>query len=682
MVLAPFFLHAQGGKEAEKQLIIEQLIEDIAGTLGEDEELDYTNLFEDLAMYYDNPLDLNSASIQELRDLNLLSDIQINHLQRHIAKYGSLKTIFELQAVEGFTLQSIRQIKPFVTVGATSFLTDFTWASLFKEGKSSLFLRYRRELQRREGFLPDEENNPPAFAGSPDYGYVRYRFDYKKNIRVGFTMEKDAGESLEKGPDFLSGHLFFTDKKLVKTFVVGDYQAQFGQGLTMWAGLGFGKSIFVLNTKKNAQSLRPYSSVNEAVFLRGGAITLQKKGWEWTSFYSSKKMSGNIESTTDSTVVEDDGLIASSLNLGGLHRTAGEIENRRQVTEQLFGSNIQYKKGTFTAGLTGVQTSYTPGIGASNQLYNVYRFSGSSVSNFGLNYQGVYRNMNYFGEVSRSSNGGTAMIHGLIASLHPKLSATLLYRNFSNDYQVRYGAAFAEGNIVNPSNEQGVFFGIEAQLAKAWTLRAYVDQVKFPWLRFLLDAPSSFYDYMAQLNFKPDKKHEFYIRYRYRLDGQNGSPEEAPIDFPVDRLRQNVRLHASYSPHPNVQLKTRAEWVIVKKENVADELGFLLYQDVNWKRQGTPVSFAFRYALMDIQDWNARIYAFENDVLYRYSILAYYGRGSRVYFMTSWDIRRGMELQVRYGQWVYTDRQSISSGNNAVSGNQLSDFIAQLRFAF
>jgi hypothetical protein len=140
LVLAPFFLHAQGGKEAEKQLIIEQLIEDIAGTLGEDEELDYTNLFEDLAMYYDNPLDLNSASIQELRDLNLLSDIQINHLQLHIAKYGSLKTIFELQAVEGFTLQSIRQIKPFVTVGATSFLTDFTWGfSFLKRGRAVFF---------------------------------------------------------------------------------------------------------------------------------------------------------------------------------------------------------------------------------------------------------------------------------------------------------------------------------------------------------------------------------------------------------------------------------------------------------------------------------------------------------------------------------------------------------------
>ncbi|MEN9347873.1 MAG: hypothetical protein RLZZ77_1384 [Bacteroidota bacterium] len=681
-LLISFSAFSQSTEEAEKQQIIEQRIEEIAQSLGDGDELDYTNLLEDLTYYFEHPLDLNTSSEEELRDLNLISDIQIASLQRHIQKYGPLKSIFELQAVSGFSLQTIRLIQPFVTVDAPSFLTGFSWADLAKEGKSTLFMRYRRELQQRAGYIPDpENNNQPNFLGSPDYGYVRYRFDYKKNIRAGLTVEKDAGESLQNGPDFYSGHLFFTDKKWLKTLAIGDYQAQFGQGLTMWSGLGFGKSVYVLNVKKNAQVLRPYSSVNEATYMRGAAATLKKGKFELTTFFSRKKLTANLVQTTDSTLVEDDGLIASSINLGGLHRTAAELEDKNKITEQSFGGHLQYKQGTFNFGITAAHAAYNRELTPNVSLYNQFRFNGKELSNVGFDYQGVIRNANVFGEIAHSSNGGLAMIHGLIASLHPRLSAVALYRYYSPDYQVRYAAAFAEGSPISPNNESGLMIGIEAQLAKAWTLRAYADQVLYPWLTSSASAPSHFADYRAQLNYKPDKKHEIYVHYRVRFDSQDGAINEA-IDYTVDRKRQNFRLHAVYAPHPNLQLKTRAEWAIVDTENATREQGFMMYQDLGWKKQGVPVSFTFRYAIMDIQDWNARIYAYENDVLYRFSILPYYGKGSRAYAMVSWDIRRGMELQVRYGQWIYTDRTTISSGNSAISGNQLSDVIAQLHFSF
>lgn len=106
-LMSPFLLFAQPGsddrsvEEAEKQNIIEQRIEIIAGTLEDGQTLDYTSLLEDLTYYFEHPLDLNSANTEDLRDLNLLSDIQIAYLQSHIARYGYLRSLFRITGRKG-----------------------------------------------------------------------------------------------------------------------------------------------------------------------------------------------------------------------------------------------------------------------------------------------------------------------------------------------------------------------------------------------------------------------------------------------------------------------------------------------------------------------------------------------------------------------------------------------------
>jgi hypothetical protein len=75
------------------------------------------------------------------------------------------------------------------------------------------------------------------------------------------------------GPDFKSGSLFIREAKVLKQLAIGDYQVQFGQGLTCWNSMAFGKSSFSVQVKRNAQNLRPYSSVNENSFFRGAGAT-------------------------------------------------------------------------------------------------------------------------------------------------------------------------------------------------------------------------------------------------------------------------------------------------------------------------------------------------------------------------------------------------------------------------
>jgi DNA uptake protein ComE-like DNA-binding protein len=670
---------AQKDQDFEKQNIIEQRIEAIASATDENTEIDFTNLFEDLSNYYDRPLDLNTASAEQLQELYLLSDLQIRALQQHIEKFGPLQSIYELQAVRLFDLPTIRLIQPFVALNPPSLASTFTFKNMFKEGTNDWFFRYKRTMQKQAGFLPDiDAQEPASYLGSPDYLYTRYRFQYRNNVIAGFTMEKDAGEQLTNGPDFLSAHLFIRNNGFVKTIALGDFQAQFGQGLTFWNGLGFGKSPFVMNVKKNANGLRPYTSVNESLFLRGAAATFKLKQFELTTLASYKKIDGNAINNVDSTFT-DDNIVVSSLQISGFHRTEGELADKGAITEHIGVANLKYATRTFHLATTAAYVDYSLAVAPGDQLYEVNKFSGSKNTNIGIDYQKVFRNINFFGEGSRSANGGLAMLNGFVASLHSRISVSAVHRFFGNDYQAQYFNVFQESS--RPQNERGMFIGLEALIAKGWTLSAYSDQIVYPWLRFQVQAPSHTSDYLTQLSYKPDRKQEIYFRYRVR-NGVEDLGGTDRIDYPVTERQQNFRLNAIYTPHPDIQMRTRAEWNVYEKYNSPRSTGFLLLQDLIWKKMGSKVSLNLRYALFNTPNYDTRIYAYESDVLYAFSIPGYYGRGTRAYAMMKWDIRRGVDLWVRYAQWVYEDRTTISSGNSAIEGNKRGDFSVQLRWQF
>ena len=662
-----------------KNSLIEQRIEDIAASLDEGQELDYTNLFEDLAYYYEHPLNLNNASIDELRELYMLTDVQIANLERHIERYGPLRSLFELQAVDDFDLNTIRIITPFITVKPTLQLSAFSLKEFFDDATHDLFIRYKRDLQLAEGFQVDPETGVPDYIGSPDYIYTRYRLNYKKSFRAGFTLEKDAGESLSKGPDFYSAHAMYSGQTWLRRLVVGDYQALFGQGLTCWNGLAFGKSPFISNVKRNGIGLRPYSSVQETNFFRGAAATFGFGQVEVTSFLSDRRIDGNVDENADS-LITDDEFIVSSLPAGGLHRTESEIANKNTVRETVVGSNIKYTRRLLTVGITGIRTSIDAELRPDLDLYNMYKPTAPENFCIGADYQAVLGNANFFGEAARSQNGGFSMINGLVAAIHPRLTISAVHRHFGKDYQNTKANVFGE-NGLTAANERALYTGVQANLNSKFTLTAYADLIRYPWLRYRVDAPSLAKDYLAQLNYKPDKKNEIYLRYRRRQNVLNTTSDEAYITSPAPLLQENWRIHAAYQAHPNVQMRTRAEWSVYSNADGTSN-GFMVYQDINYKRIGSRITYSLRYALMDSPNWNTRIYAYENDVLYAFSILPYYGRGSRIYGMIKVDVARGIDFWARYGAFLYDQTREISAETADPTEVINSDIHLQLRFQF
>ena len=684
LVLFSFCAAAQDD-DVIRQQVIEQRIEAIVENLDEGADLDFTTLFDVLSTYMERPINLNQADADELRQLYLLSDAQIMNLLAHISRFGELREIFELQAVNGWDQYTIYQVLPFVTVYPPIEATKWTFKEVMKEGEHDLFLRYSRILEDQAGYSPISdaeyaENPNRRYLGSPDRVYARYRFRYKNNLSIGMTAEKDPGEEFFKGTqkrgfDFYSGHVYYEEKGWLRKFVVGDFQAQFGQGLTLWSGLGFGKSPFIASVKRNGLGIRPYTAVGENLFLRGGAITLGKGKTELTVLYSNKLIDANV-TQIDSTDTEIRVSI-SSFQQSGLHRTPNELADRKVIREQQMGGNLTYRSRKLTVGATYMASQWGAELDRSLQIYNQFEFNSNRNAVGGLNYNLIVRNMNFFGETAMSQNGGWATLNGVLMALDQRLTVAIVNRNFQRDYQNLYANVFAERS--SPTNEKGTYVGIDFKPVRKWTITGYADYFTFPWLSYQADQPTSGYEYLAQLSHKPNKTSEYYVRWRFRSKDKNSPQTDQPIDYTNPWTQENFRIHFSYKPHLNLQLKTRAEWIRYQHEGQAAEKGFMLYQDVLFKKIGSPFTFSMRYALFNTDSYNSRLYAYENDVLYFFSIPAYSGTGSRVYAMTKWHLSRGVDLWVRYARWLYTDRNSVNSGLEAIDGNARSEIRVQLR---
>jgi len=674
----------------ELQQLIFSYVEDLLET--QEGETDYGSIVEILESLAVHPLNLNSASADELRQLFMLSEWQISQLMQHIDSHGNLISIYELQAIEGFTPSDIRAIEPFVTVSDDLPRRHFTRSNIMDEGENVLFLRYQQLLEQQKGFsdiTPEELlANPNArYPGSPLRLYARYRFTWYQNISLGITAEKDPGEefftgSQPKGFDFYSGHFFLKDMGRIKVLSLGDFQAQFGQGLTFWSGMGFGKSTEGIGVKKNGLGLRPYTSVDENNFLRGAGITIQVGPVEVTGFYSSKYRDASV-AQSDSLTGEP--LTITSLRQSGLHRTPGELAGKNAVQERIGGGNITFRRKRLKVGLTG----YMFRLGAEYQrnltFYNQFDFSSNHYHGAGLDYSYLHRNMHFFGETAFGGNGKMALINGMMISLHRQFSLALIHRHYDPAYQSPFAAAFGENS--RTTNEKGLYLGVKMQLSPRLTVYGYADHFSFPWMRFRTYMPSHGSDYQLNLDFEPSDETRVSFRFRRKnkpLNNNESSSRQTAsshVRFLEKVCRSQYRMNLSYHISPSINLRGRMEFM-THRHGDQKESGFLLYQDILYRNARHPLALTFRFALFDTEGFDSRIYAYEHDVLYAFSFPFYSDQGMRTYMVARWRLLRNVDLYARLSRTMYINRTHSGSGLDRIEGPTRTEVKAQVRLRF
>lgn len=658
---------------------VEQQLENITEN-SEDQETEDDSYLQQLNGLQRNPVNLNNADEIFLKELRMLTPMQVQNILAYRSLLGNLISIYELQAVPGWDLATIQKIRPFVTVSNAQGLLEDIFERL-RNGDHSILARVTQTLEKSKGYLIDSSSATNFYPGSPQRIFLRYKYSYKNLLQYGFVGEKDAGEQFFKGAqkngfDFYSAHFFVKNAGMVKSLALGDFTVNMGQGLTQWMSLAFKKGPDIMAVKRQSAVLRPYNSSGEIFFHRGAGITIGKNKWQATVFGSIRKVDANFNA--DTTNSQDE--FISSLQTSGLHRTKSEVEDKGTQRQLAFGANFSYRINRLHVGINAIQFKLKYPIIKAADPYNLYALSGKQFGNYSVDYSYTFKNMHFFGEAAVTEKKYTAFVNGLLLSVANNVDMSFFYRNISKGYQSLYTNAFTESTY--PTNEKGFFTGISIRPHMNWRIDAYADIYRFPWLKFRVNAPTQGKDYMVQLNYKPNKQFEIYSRYKAESKYINFNPDLQILSPVVAQPRKNWRTHLSYKLNSIFTLRTRAEVVWFDKKGRAEEQGFLLYTDVLYKPMMKAFSGNIRLQYFETEGYNSRLYAYENDVLYSFTIPVFYDKGYRVYINANYDVSKKLTLWARWARFIYTNKDVIGSGLDEIRQPHKSEVKLQVMYKF
>jgi hypothetical protein len=657
----------------------EQQLENITEN-NEDLETEDDSYLQQMIQFTKNPVELNEADVSDLNQLRILTPLQIQNFILYRTVVGNLIDLYELQAVPGWDIGTIQKIRPYINVSIRLPLV-FTFKTMLKKGEHNILCRLSQVPERSKGYLIDSSTATNFYLGSPQKLLLRYKYHYKNLLQYGILAEKDAGEQFFKGKqkqgfDFYSAHIFLRKFGIIRSLAIGDFTVNLGQGLTQWQSLAFKKSAEVMNIKREAEVLRPYNSAGEINFHRGLGVTLAQNNWQLSLFGSYKKLDANF--VADTSQNQDD--FVSSLQTSGYHRTKSETDDKGIQRQLAFGGNFSYQFKRLHLGINVVHYTFKFPLVKSADPYNRFALGGSSFGNYSFDYSYTFRNVHFFGEAAVTASSNTAFINGLLVSASSRVDLSLLYRNISPSYQSLYAYAFTEGTY--PVNEKGLYAGISIRPNAAWRIDAYADLYKFPWLRYRVDAPSTGSDYLFQLNYKPNKQLEIYTRYHAESKAINSNPAVLTLSPVIQQPKKNWRTQVSYKINSAVTLRNRTELVWFDKHGAAVENGFLTYFDFLYKPMLKTYSGSIRLQYFETDGYNSRLYAYENDVLYSFSIPVFYEKGYRYYININYDINKKLSCWIRWAQTVYKGKILVGSGLDEIKGNTKSEIKLQVAYHF
>jgi hypothetical protein len=268
-----------------------QNVNDLIEALLEESTIDVEDsqlydLFEELLQ---NPININSASIEDLLAIPLMNFETANLIINDRNKFGQYFSVNELNQIDSIDQIIINRIKPFITVRTREIFSEDkpVTSNLFNTALVRFRSRLTSDIQDRRGF---KENR---YQGDKIKSYNRLKIISPDFAQINILTDKDPGENSYS--DFLSANISFQNIGPVSSFVAGDYLVEFGQGLALWSPYSISKGSEAVRTiSRNSKSIKPYTSSFEANFMRGAAAAIEFDDFLITGFYSNRKIDATI----------------------------------------------------------------------------------------------------------------------------------------------------------------------------------------------------------------------------------------------------------------------------------------------------------------------------------------------------------------------------------------------------
>ncbi len=650
-------------------------------------KVSYETLTDQLWDFYQQPMDLNNTSYEELKQLRILSEAQLNSFFDHLNKNGSLVSIYELQAIPTFDLATIKLLLPFVTVEEVYPPPSQGLTSVFPQPRYGSWLsRYERTLETPQGYTPNPKTGKIPYHGSPDKLVTRLKWKHPHGWGFGITARKYPGEAFTLDPatirygfDVWSAYVSLENKGYLKKLILGNYQVGYGQGLVLNAGFSMDKSGEAIPIMRTSNiGMKPHQSFATYGFT-GIAATGVWKSLEQSLYYAYNNLDGKIYQNK-----EDGNLYVETLQRNGSHRTTQEIAKKGQVSEQVIGSTLAYKPKNQQAeiGINGVYSWYTVPLRKHHKKLP-YQFEGQENWNLGLFYRYLWHSLHFFGEGAFSQSGGKAGLAGVVASISAYIDLSLLVRHYDPNFHSFYGDAFREAASGN-HNEQGIYVGISIQPIKKWRITIYYDYFYFPQPTAKVAAPATGYDWLAKTTYQFSRDKLLLVQYKEKQKVKNVPKAKVASQLPQDPQvapGTQRKCKAQYRQQWNKYFSWQSE-VQANTYSFLDELtwGYGIAQSLTLKWQ--KFSITSQVAWFDA-DFDNRLYMHEKGPLHSQSMPAmYYKQGIKSYVTIGYKPHTNWRIEGKYNlTWIQND-DHLGSGQDQIMGHTKNEVRLQVIYQF
>lgn len=644
----------------------QQLLSDLSSS--EDfEHVAWQDYEEDLEEMAQHPVNLNTATREELERMPFLTASQVEDILFYIYRYGQLKSMSELTLISSIGWYQRQLMSCFFYVADDGSKPAFpSLKTIAQYGKHEVMGMLKVPFYERKG----DASGTGGYLGYPYKHGLRYLFRYGNSVKLGFVASQDAGEPFfggrnTMGYDFYSFYLQVKNLGRWKNITLGRYRLNVGLGLILNNDFGFGKLSALTSLGRSSSCIIcGHSSRSSANYLQGAAATYTLlKGLELTGFLSYRQI--------DATLSADGGGIKTILKTG-LHRTVNEIAKQKVASNTLVGGNISYRHQGWHIGGTAFYTSFSlPLTPNKSQLYKRFAPEGNAFWNASISYGYISHRLTLSGETATGDCGSIATLNAASYLCSDHFTLMALHRFYSARYYSLFSNSFSEGSDVQ--DENGVYLGFTWIPALHWSITAYSDFAYFAWPKYQTRESTQSWDNLVNILFQPSRVLTVGGRFRYK-DKAGTTTGRLRLYATISQKRWSAKTSFDYT-------MSQAESTM---KNEGDELskGYMVSEHIGWEWKWKQLKGTLRGCLgyFHTSDFASRIYAYEPGLLYQMSFGSYYGEGIRYALVARSEIGSHLLLIAKLGTTDYFDRSHISSGLQEISRSSQTDLEIQVKW--
>ena len=567
------------------------------------DEMYIGEITEELYSLIENPVNINSKSLEEISRLFFLSEFQAKSLLNYTLRSGPLISLAEITFITGFDKELVSLISPFI------YISKQAERRLPRTGRLSVL-----------SSIMYSTRDTGEYTGLP-FKFVTRSWYEKGRIKLGLSYEKDMGENfLYEGykPEFIAGYMRVSLDGTINQVIVGDFRTRYGQGLSAWQGYSPASSPLNTGLIKGSDRIIPYASSDENNYCRGIALTGNKKEINFSAYISSNRIDANTYTKPD------EGTVVRSLYDGGQHNTLNTESKRNNLVEYSAGGNINYHIGKVYMGTSFKSNYFSLPFVPEEHVENRFDFTGKLNLVLSSDYSISFNRLYLFGEGAINESGSFALLQGLRLIPAERAVLNIMWTYCSRGYTSFHGQVFGKETYNSFSNNY--LANINLDIAPGIKLDAGIMKKKGLWYGYRSASFPVSTRYIGRLTVESLEYIKITASTWHRESLKDKGVETGIESSEYERITSG-RVNIELNPADQLRFISRLE---ISHPAQSKEKGILAYQDFSFRSTRIPLSFSTRIYTYSTASYESRIYTWENDLIYNPSIPVFYGKGIRI----------------------------------------------------